>query len=257
MQALPQQEDLAHLGISCCIDNLSDIILESPRLLDYKKSPTPEKNETTTKKKNNNVMRSPPKSEAPNGQQRRRLSSRMSNSLRRSSKDLMSSFTKSLTSHTDKTSPFPSSVEVEPVPQVSAAEAAKLVAAEYFAGQDYEIRGEADDDNNVGNKEFDELSPSMPSLLDDKDDDDCNYSPRSIDDDQTRRTSTTLNNGSESDRLSPPPSEEDLLSLEVGQSAHEYLEECFYTEVNVLDRQKFNAIPETVKSDFTIRVSIW
>ena len=142
-----------------------------------------------------------------------------------------------------------------------------MVAAEYFAGQNYEIRGEADDDNNVGNKEFDELSPSMPSLLDDKDDDDYNYSPCSIDDekevqeqehdgDQTRGTSTTLNNGSESDRLSPPPSEEDLLSLEVGQSAHEYLEECFYTEVSVLDGQKFNAIPETVKSDFTIRVSI-
>ena len=267
MQALPQQEDLANLGISCCIDNLSDIILESPspRLIDYKQSPTPENKETTTK--NNNVMRSPPKSEPSNGQQRRRLSSRMSNSLRRSSKDLMSSFTKSLTSHTDKTSPCPSSAAVEPVPQVSAAEAAKLVAAEYFAGQDYEIRGEADDDNNVGNKEFDELSPSMPSLLDDKDDDDYNYSPCSIDDekevqeqehdgDQTRGTSTTLNNGSESDRLSPPPSEEDLLSLEVGQSAHEYLEECFYTEVSVLDRQKFNAIPETVKSDFTIRVSI-
>ena len=200
-------------------------------------------------------MRSPPKSEQRNGQQRRRLSSRMSNSLRRSSKDLMSSFTKSLTSLTDKTSPFPSSAAVEAVPQVSAAEAAKLVAAEYFAGQDYEIRGEADNGNIGGNKEFDELSPSMPSLLDDKDDDDCNYSC-SIEDDQTRGTSITLNNGSESNRLSPPPSEEDLLSLEVGQSAHEYLEECFYTEVSVLDRQKFNAIPETVKSDFTIRVSI-
>ena len=124
MQALPQQKDLAHLGISCCIDNLSDIILESPRLIEYKQSPTPENKETTTKK--NNVMRSPPKSEPSNGQQRRRLSSRMSNSLRRSSKDLMSSFTKSLTSHTDKTSPCPSSAAVEPVPQVSAAEAAKL-----------------------------------------------------------------------------------------------------------------------------------
>mmetsp|Transcript_25326 Transcript_25326/g.45672 ORF Transcript_25326/g.45672 Transcript_25326/m.45672 type:complete len:338 (+) Transcript_25326:35-1048(+) len=48
------------------------------------------------------------------------------------------------------------------------------------------------------------------------------------------------------------PSLEDALALEVGLSAHEYLEECFYTEVSVLDRDKFNAIPEIVKSDFTI-----
>lgn len=45
---------------------------------------------------------------------------------------------------------------------------------------------------------------------------------------------------------------EDALALEVGLTAHEYLEECFYTEVSVLDRDKFNAIPEIVKSDFTI-----
>ena len=51
------------------------------------------------------------------------------------------------------------------------------------------------------------------------------------------------------------PSLEDALSLEVGLTTHEYLEECFYTEVSVLDRDKFNAIPEIVKSDFTIKVS--
>ena len=56
--------------------------------------------------------------------------------------------------------------------------------------------------------------------------------------------------------LPPLAEEEELLSLEVGHSAHtQYLEECFYTEVSVLDRQKFDAIPEIVKSDFTIRVS--
>ena len=47
----------------------------------------------------------------------------------------------------------------------------------------------------------------------------------------------------------------DALALEVGHSAYEYLEECFYTEVSVLDRERFNAIPEIVKSDFTITVS--
>ena len=58
----------------------------------------------------------------------------------------------------------------------------------------------------------------------------------------------------------PSPGErvvpEDALALEVGHTAFKYLEECFhYTEVSVLDRDKFNAITEIVKSDFTITVS--
>lgn len=42
------------------------------------------------------------------------------------------------------------------------------------------------------------------------------------------------------------------LAQEVGLNAHEYLEECFYTEVGVLDRGKFNAIPQATKAEFTI-----
>jgi len=49
------------------------------------------------------------------------------------------------------------------------------------------------------------------------------------------------------------PSHEDAIALEVGLNAHEYLEECFYTEVSILDRGKFNAVPEVAKSDFTIK----
>jgi len=49
------------------------------------------------------------------------------------------------------------------------------------------------------------------------------------------------------------PSLEDVLALEVGLTAHDYLEECFYTEISVLDRDKFNAIPEIGKSDFSIK----
>jgi len=49
------------------------------------------------------------------------------------------------------------------------------------------------------------------------------------------------------------PSVQDALALEVGLTAHTYLEECFYAEVSVLDREKFNAIPEIVKSDFTVK----
>ena len=97
MQSFPQQEDIAHLGISCCIDSLSDIVLESPRLLEYK---------TTQNEKNKIIKSQLPKSE-PN--QRGRLSFSSSRgmplkNLRRSSIDLMSSFTKSSTT-IDKKSP--------------------------------------------------------------------------------------------------------------------------------------------------------
>ena len=49
---------------------------------------------------------------------------------------------------------------------------------------------------------------------------------------------------------------DDEIAQEIGLNAHEYLEECFYNEVSVLDRDKFNAIPEIVKSDLTIMVSV-
>ena len=44
----------------------------------------------------------------------------------------------------------------------------------------------------------------------------------------------------------------DAIALKVGRSAHFYLQNCFYTEVSVLDRDKFNAVPEIVKSDLSI-----
>ena len=70
----------------------------------------------------------------------------------------------------------------------------------------------------------------MPSLLDDKEDE------QSHADDVQKPTSP----------------EQDALAVEVGRSAHNYLEECFYTEVSVLDRDKFEAVPEIVKSDFAL-----
>ena len=48
--------------------------------------------------------------------------------------------------------------------------------------------------------------------------------------------------------------EDDELAAEIGVNAQEYLEECFYNEVSVLDRDKFDAIPEVVKTDLTILV---
>ena len=45
------------------------------------------------------------------------------------------------------------------------------------------------------------------------------------------------------------------LAQEVGLNAHEYMEECFYTEVGVLDRGKFDAIPQVTKTEFRTKVS--
>ncbi len=42
------------------------------------------------------------------------------------------------------------------------------------------------------------------------------------------------------------------LASEAGKSAHEYLEECLVTEVSVLDRDRFNAIPEYQKNQLNI-----
>jgi len=47
----------------------------------------------------------------------------------------------------------------------------------------------------------------------------------------------------------------DIVALEVGYNAQEHLEDSFQMEVNVLNRQKFNEIPEFSKSDLTISVS--
>lgn len=47
----------------------------------------------------------------------------------------------------------------------------------------------------------------------------------------------------------------DILALEIGYNAQEHLEDSFQMEVNVLNRQKFNDVPEVVRSDLTISVS--
>jgi len=47
----------------------------------------------------------------------------------------------------------------------------------------------------------------------------------------------------------------DKLALEVGYNAQEHLEDSFQMEVNVLNRRKFNNVPEVVRSDLTISVS--
>ena len=63
-------------------------------------------------------------------------------------------------------------------------------------------------------------------------------------------------NGSAASLTCSDRSSSRALAQEVGLNAHEYLEECFYTEVGVLDRGKFEAIPQVTKADFTTMVSM-
>ena len=254
MQTFDLQEDLI---IGCCNDNLSDAI-ESPimsKKMIEQQQPSPSGG---TKHQRETSSTPPPP------RRRTSLTSRMSNGLRRSSKDLMSSFTKSLPSSSvmkkkkadgscdDGHQTIPSTTEcdndnntghqISLSPQsISAVEAAK---SEFYTTEH----------NDVGHNQFDELV-TLPSLLD------ASHlvvkGVQSNDDEEDIRAPNSVNSCASTARSSPPPSEEDLaLALEVGHSAQEYLEECFYTEVNVLDRQKFNEIPEFSKSDFTIKVSI-
>ena len=116
---------------------------------------------------------------------------------------------------------------------VSASEAADLVSAEYFA-----------EGSSEENESFDELF-TKPSLLDEDEEE------HSSSDGQKNSGIATTNLEL---HLSLSASHEGSLAQEVGNEAHEYLEECFYTEVSILDRKKFDAIPEIVKSDLTIKV---
>ena len=257
MQTINLQEDIL---LGCCIDNLSEVI-ESPIMIKQQvQPPSPHPNDTSGTKHQRETSTTPP------SRRRTSITSRMSNGLRRSSKDLMSSFTKSLPSSPaikkkppkkadgdDGHQSIPSTTgadnnntghQISLSPQsISASEAAQLVAAEFYATEH----------NDVGHKQFDELV-TLPSLLD------ASHlyvkGVQSDEDEEDVRTRNSVNSCASTARSSPPPSEEEALALEVGHSAQEYLEECFYTEVNVLDRQKFNEIPEFSKSDFTIKVSV-
>ena len=53
-------------------------------------------------------------------------------------------------------------------------------------------------------------------------------------------------------RALPSSSSLASLGMEIGRSAHEYLEECLNAEVSILDRDKYNAVPEYQKDQFSI-----
>eukprot|EP00581_Thalassiosira_minuscula_P004806 CAMPEP_0183737570 /NCGR_PEP_ID=MMETSP0737-20130205/52361_1 /TAXON_ID=385413 /ORGANISM="Thalassiosira miniscula, Strain CCMP1093" /LENGTH=643 /DNA_ID=CAMNT_0025971879 /DNA_START=78 /DNA_END=2009 /DNA_ORIENTATION=+ len=149
------------------------------------------------------------------------LTSKIPFDIRKSSKDLMANFTKSLSDSIGADHCIETKNCAE---SVSAARAAQLVNDNIF-------RKEPD-------PEFVKSSLINANEV---------YPMEIISQDKDGSTDTTCSESRES-----APSFEDALALEVGLSAHEYLEECFYTEVSVLDRDKFNAVPEVVKSDFTI-----
>ncbi|KAL7531018.1 hypothetical protein ACHAWF_003600 [Thalassiosira exigua] len=193
-----------------------------------------------------------------------RLSARMSEELRRSSRDLMSSFG-SVTSH------------VTFSPSVDSA---------------FDVRHQTRGDGTISSDEMDELL-TMPSLLDTSEvqraaaeeerADAQSDMERQLDEEIERLfgvneigmdeafvmptdneiakeiqmknaagTHTSFTTSATTCSESAYSSEDDAIAREVGLSAHEYLEYCFYTEVSVLDREKFNAVPEILKSDFAV-----
>ena len=115
---------------------------------------------------------------------------------------------------------------------MSPAEAARLVSAEFFAEQ----QGAAvDDTSDVGTRSpvaADEIY-SLPSPIDENR---CKPLQGSL----KPSTPETVSTNDESS------------ALEVGKSAESYLEECFVTEVSVLNRDKFNTVPQISRGDFTI-----
>lgn len=85
-----------------------------------------------------------------------------------------------------------------------------------------------DDSCDVSTSPEEEEEEGVALVADDDDDDGCASRPCSL------------------------PTPEEALALEVGHNAHEYLEECFYTEAAVLCREKFDAIPQIDQADFTV-----
>ena len=143
------QDDLAaaNIDIGCCAS-----FVDSPPQLEYHHQDDDNDNDKTSK----------PSHKQPNRRPSRRLSlSSVSTVFKQSSKNLMTSFSKSLTIHTNSkaaASTHTSAEEEEDHPTIAAsgtkptgvtaavlspAEAAKLVAAEYFANEKYDrTRGE-------------------------------------------------------------------------------------------------------------------
>lgn len=204
---------------------------------------------------------------------RSRLSSRMPFNLRQSSKDLLASFTETLTEsnavingddyknphhhHHHHLPRYNNSIDSDGC--VSTTQL--LVPDEYGrtgsfptlrslldgeeerdsreSNNDDEAQDDEEKDNNIDTPSESRDTPPSPS-----EDEDVNNNTPTLELEADRRA-----------HRHRTPSE-DVLALEVGNNAFEYLEECFYTEVSVLDREKFNAIPEFVKMDFTIKAHL-
>ena len=163
----------------------------------------------------------------------------------------MSSFTSSINNSKVNSLPATSNHSLHrssAVGIMTAADAASLVTEEFFA-EEKEGKN-IDAESSVERPLF-----NMGSLLDDHEDDEDSI----IDNDENNdnvKVNTSARSSSTTCSESRCPSQisvDDAVALEVGLSAHSYLEECFYTEVSVLDRDKFDAVPEIIKSDFSIR----
>mmetsp|Transcript_19286 Transcript_19286/g.44117 ORF Transcript_19286/g.44117 Transcript_19286/m.44117 type:complete len:625 (+) Transcript_19286:291-2165(+) len=170
---------------------------------------------------------------------------------------------------------------------MSPVDAARLVSAEFFAEQQgaaiaaeffaeqqgAAVDGTSDEGNGTSDEGSGRRSPvaaneiyvhPLPSLIDES----CDKPSQGPVVPSTPETPATAEGTPETPGMyetpgnygsfSPYPDQfetvgdDESVALEVGMSAESYLEECFVAEVSVLDREKFNTVPQLSRRDFTI-----
>ena len=200
---------------------------------------------------------------------RKSISDRMSGALRASSSDLMASFASAETaSDSGMSCDSPggnSSIKISDA--MSPVEAARLVSAEFFAEQEGAALDCTSDEGSgrrspiAANEIYEH---PLPSLIDES----CNKPNQESLVPNSPETPATVESTPETPGNYKTPDtygsfspyqdqlesigDEESIALEVGMSAESYLEECFVAEVAVLDREKFNTVPQLSRRDFTI-----
>ena len=188
---------------------------------------------------------------------RKSISERMSGALRMSTSDLVASFA---SGSTEVMSSFGMGCDVSDgsddsdsppknVSLMSPVEAARLVSAEFFREQQEAAVSPIADEI---------YRHTLPSLIDES----CGKPPEGPFVPSTPETPATVEStpetpGQYGSPVAPYPGQfetidDESVALEVGMSAESYLEECFIAEVSVLNREKFNTVPQLSRRDFTI-----
>ena len=188
---------------------------------------------------------------------RKSISERMSGSLRASSCDLMASFASAEVAsssvrecdRSDEDSSTKTGDAMSPI------EAARLVSAEFLAEKQGAVVDGTSDVGTRGSVAVDGIY-SIPAMIDDESRGKSHQRSFSPNTPETHATTGTF------DSFPPCPfdatgssvgTNDESIAAEVGRSTESYLEECFVAEVSVLNRDKFNTVPQLSRQDFTIK----